>query len=128
MSKVDGVIAALRVLSTQRYGGWVKSRELNRLISQLPGSRFGAIRKLKVRGDIEGEIRPEEFLRYVKSTLAYLEANRDAIAAMHWWSLRPSAAPSSAHTPSAPVDAEFTEVSSRARQVVKSKKGMRVIK
>ncbi len=135
VSKVDGVIAALRVLAAERDSRWRKAREFNRLIAQLPGSRFGRLRHLRLRGDFEGEVPADRFLSQVKSTLAYLEANRDAIEATRPWSWWPSSQLKPQGPPDgqklqeiSPIDADFKEIMPESATIAKRKKGVRLIK
>ena len=95
---IDAIIAALEVA----HGEAEASEEMewdvvaaNRWVALLPGTALGRWRTLKLRGDEHGQISRERFLSHVRATLAYLEINRDAIAAMKPWSLRfrPAAEP-----------------------------------
>ena len=91
-SDVDAVIAALRVVlheaetSTNFY--W-ETHIVNKWIYQLPGARWGRWRELRLRPDSgDSAVRPN-LITHVRATLAYLETNRETIAAQRsWWPFR----------------------------------------
>jgi hypothetical protein len=89
---VDAVIAALKVVlqtvaddsSTSQW----QVKLVNRWINQLPGARWGRWRQLKLKGPSydRKQVYRGDMLVHVQATLAYLETNRDAIAAQRpWW-------------------------------------------
>ncbi|HEY5830586.1 MAG TPA: hypothetical protein VIV01_19680 [Hyphomicrobiaceae bacterium] len=91
-SDVDAVIAALRVVLHQAehstHETWWKIHVVNKWIDQLPGAWRGKWRQLRLRADVGTEARRDRLVTPVRATLAYLETNRDAIAAQRpWWSL-----------------------------------------
>jgi len=106
-NNVDAVIAALRIAQEEAartpYGS-CKVRAANRWINQLPGAWMGRWRHLKLRADDEGEIGCDQFIGHVRATIAYLEANRDAIQSVRFWS-----GPFKGRAPEL-IDAEFTEI------------------
>ena len=89
---VDAVIAALRVVlhtvhaeSSSRQ--W-QVRLVNRWINRLPGARWGRWRELKLKGpDFDPKrVYRSDMLLHLQATLAYLETNRETIAAQRsWW-------------------------------------------
>jgi hypothetical protein len=86
-NEVDAVIAALRVVlheaetSTNFY--W-ETHIVNKWICQLPGTRWGRWRELRLRPE-DSALRPN-LITHVRATLAYLETNRETIAAQRsWW-------------------------------------------
>ncbi len=92
MSDVDAVIAALRTVledAEARHGEfWWKTHIVNRWIGQLPGAWWGRWRRLRLRSDnyAGNDATRENLITHVRATLAYLETNRDAIAAQRsWW-------------------------------------------
>lgn len=127
---VDAVIAALRIALDEAQKSsevhW-KSKTANRWINQLPGAWAGRWRQLKLRGDLDGEVRRTEFVGHVRATLAYLETNREAIRSMRAWSWPLRRAPSS--TVAEPIEAEFKDVTpGEAKQLPKPRKSVRLIK
>lgn len=62
---VDAVIAALRIALDEAQKSsevhW-KTKTANRWINQLPGAWAGRWRQLKLRGDLDGEVRRTEFV------------------------------------------------------------------
>ncbi|MGE5512892.1 MAG: hypothetical protein ACM31O_16765 [Bacteroidota bacterium] len=128
---IDAVIAALRIAleEAQKSGEtfWtVKSA--NRWINQLPGAWAGRWRHLKLAPEYshDGSIGRRAFIGHVRATLAYLEANREAIRSMRIWSwpLR-RAKPQPVVEP---IDAEFKDVMSVEKQLPKPRRSVRVIK
>lgn len=92
---VDAVIAALRTVlqeAEDREGDyWWNTHIVNRWIDQLPGAWWGRWRRLRLRGDSgDSDAKRDNLITHVRATLAYLEANRDAIASRR---LRLPAAP-----------------------------------
>jgi len=91
-SDVDAVIAALRIVlreaetRTREYS-W-KRHTVNKWIGQLPGAWMGRWRQLKLKAtySYNNEASREDLITHVRATVAYLETNRDTIAAKHsWW-------------------------------------------
>jgi hypothetical protein len=89
VSDVDAVIAALRIVlreaeaSTNFY--W-ETHIVNKWIYQLPGARWGRWRELRLRPDCEDSAVRPNLITHVRATLAYLETNRETIAAQpSWW-------------------------------------------
>jgi hypothetical protein len=84
---VDAVIAALRTVLEEAEARhseyWWKTHIVNRWIRQLPGAWWGRWRSLRLRGDNYSgmDATRENLITHVRATLAYLESNRDAIAA-----------------------------------------------
>jgi hypothetical protein len=92
MADVDAVIAALRmVLHEVERQTWVNTFEthiVNKWIGQLPGAWTGRWNRLLLEPRWGGSpvAYREPVLTHLRSTLAYLEVNRDAIAARRsWW-------------------------------------------
>jgi hypothetical protein len=56
----------------------------NRWINQLPGAWTGRWRNLKVRAN--GKVDTDDLVTHLRASLAYLEANREAIKATRAWS------------------------------------------
>jgi len=89
-SDVDAVIAALRTILEEAEARhaefWWKTHIVNRWIDQLPGAWWGRWRSLRLRPDSGNLAQRPNLLTHVRATLAYLETNRDAIAAQSsWW-------------------------------------------
>lgn len=64
------------------------ARIQSRTIDQLPGAWMGRWRHLKLYGDNGTEfVECSQFIGHVRATIAYLEANRDAIQSARFWSL-----------------------------------------
>ena len=89
MADVDAVIAALQVVleEAEARGSefWWKTHIVNKWIDQLPGARR-RWRELRLRGDSGDLAQRANLITHVRATLAYLETNRDAIAAQRsWW-------------------------------------------
>ena len=86
---VDAVMAALRIVlheaETRTYDTWWKTHVVNRWIDQLPGGWRGKWRNLRLRADSGFEATRTNLITHVRSTLAYLETNRDVIAAQSSW-------------------------------------------
>jgi hypothetical protein len=110
ISDIDAVIAALRaVLQEAGHGGtWLKTNTVNRWIGQLPGAWWGRWRRLKLRGNVDREVTRDALIGHVRATLAYLEAQREALGKQRsWWRFlsapkRPIARPEHAGTRIAP--------------------------
>jgi hypothetical protein len=89
-SKIDGVIAALRVALNEAESShehWWKVRAANPWINHLPGAWMGRWWHLKLWAEIgEGLISRARFIGHVRATLAYLEANREEIRSTRRWS------------------------------------------
>ena len=93
-SDVDAVIAALRVVlhevethtNFSRTKAYWETHIVNKWICQLPGARWGRWRELRLRPDSgDSAVRPN-LITHVRATLAYLETNRETIAAQRsWW-------------------------------------------
>lgn len=91
---IDAVIAALQMVlheaeTRTRTHSW-KTHVVNKWISQLPGAWFGRWRNLTLKATYvsTSEASREDLITHVRATLAYLQSNRDAIAARQWRSLR----------------------------------------
>ncbi len=82
---VDAVIAALQTVlheaEERQRELWWNTHIVNRWIGQLPGAWWGRWRRLKLRADSGEQARRDNLITHVRATLAYLESNRDAIAA-----------------------------------------------
>jgi len=81
MAEIDAVIAALKAVLTdveQRpsVAHW-QTRMVNRWINQLPGAWLWRWRHLKLRGDIDRQVRRDEFVGHLRATITYLENRRD---------------------------------------------------
>jgi hypothetical protein len=90
MPDVDAVIAALRIVlheaETRRTEHWWKIHIVNKWIDQLPGAQWGRWRQLQLRADSGSLSERQNLVAHVRATLAYLETNRDTIAAQRpWW-------------------------------------------
>ena len=88
-SDVDAV-AALRIVlheaETRTYDIWWKTHVVNRWINKLPGAWRGKWRDLRLRADSGFEATRTNLITHVRATLAYLETNREVIAAQSsWW-------------------------------------------
>lgn len=112
-NSVDAVIAALRVALSEAErskDSYWEVREVNRWIGQLPGAWFGRWRNLKMDPiPYSSNVRRADFISQLRATLAYLEANREQVAAHRSLFSRGKlkrAAPNSAE----PIDAEFQDV------------------
>ena len=112
MSDVDAVIAALRVVlhevethtNFSRTNAYWKTHIVNKWIYQLPGARWGRWRKLRLRPDNGDLAERQNLIMHVRATLAYLETNRETIAAHKpWWSFGRRATNPVPETPAAPV-------------------------
>jgi hypothetical protein len=106
-SKIDGVIAALRVALNEAERSnvyWWKARAANRWINQLPGAWMGRWWHLRLRTEFGegGSIARADFIGHVRATLAYLEANREEIRSRRAWSWATSRPAKKPH--SGPVD------------------------
>jgi hypothetical protein len=94
LSDVDAVIAALRVVlheaetrnNFSRTDAYWKTHIVNKWIYQLPGARWGRWRELRLRPDCGDLAERQNLIMHVRATLAYLETNRETIAARRsWW-------------------------------------------
>ena len=97
---VDAVIAALRTLlqeaETRTSASWWQATDVNRWIDQLPGAWRGRWRRLRLLGL---SVKREDLITHVRTTLAYLDTNRDAIAAgRKLWPFRKAARKTSVST------------------------------
>jgi hypothetical protein len=89
---VDAVIAALRVVLREaetrtRTLSW-ETHTVNKWIGQLPGAWLGRCRHLKLKATYKynNEASREDLITHVRAMLAYLETNRETIAAQRsWW-------------------------------------------
>ena len=95
LSDVDAVIAALRVMLREvethtkfsRTKAYWETHIVNKWIYQLPGSRWGRWRQLRLRPDNGNLAERTNLIMHVRATLTYLETNRETIAAHRpWWS------------------------------------------
>jgi len=95
-SDVDAVIAALRVVLHEvethtnfaRTNFHWKTHIVNKWIYQLPGTRWGRWRKLLLRADRGDLAERPNLIMHLRATFAYLETNRETIAAHRpWWSV-----------------------------------------
>jgi hypothetical protein len=93
MADVDAVIAALRTVlhevERQTWASTFETHIVNKWIGQLPGAWTGKWRRLRLEPRWGGSpfANREAVLTHVRTTLAYLETNRDVIAAQRsWWS------------------------------------------
>jgi ribonuclease HI len=120
-SDVDAVIAALRSLlqeaETRTSESWWHATDFNRWIDQLPGAWRGRWRRLRLLGQ---SVKRKNLITHVRATLAYLEINRETIAAERrsWWSSRKAkrVAPKElASTAVKPETAEQVETSARPK-------------
>jgi hypothetical protein len=92
---VDAVIAALRIVlheaqTRTREHQW-KRHTVNKWIAQLPGAWTGRWWHLRLKAtySYNNQASREDLITHVRATLAYLETNRDAIAAQRpWWPFR----------------------------------------
>jgi hypothetical protein len=87
-SDVDAVIAALRIVlnEAENTNGSRPTKVVNRWIGQLPGAWWGRWRRLKLRGDSSGRVSRDALIGHVRATLAYLEAQREALGKQRsWW-------------------------------------------
>lgn len=77
----------LHEAETRTYDTWWKTHVVNRWIDQLPGGWRGKWLHLRLRADGSlFEARRDHLITHVRARLAYLETNRDAIAAQSsWW-------------------------------------------
>ena len=89
---VDAVTAALKVVLQTVAAGSATSqwqvKLVNRWINQLPGARWGRWRQLKLKGPSYDpkQVYRADMLVHLQATLAYLETNRETIAATRsWW-------------------------------------------
>ena len=128
-SDVDAVIAALRIVlrdaETHTSQHWWNTEVVNRWIGQLPGAWTGRWNRLLLEPRWSGNTVAyrEPVLTHLRSTLAYLEVNRDAIKARRVWRW-----PLRAGKPE-PIDAEFKVVAEPTEKPTKKPgKSMRLIK
>ena len=112
LSDVDAVIAALRVMLREvethtkfsRTKAYWETHIVNKWIYQLPGARWGRWRELRLRPDCGDLAERPNLIMHVRATLAYLETNRETIAAHKpWWSFGRRATNPVPETPAAPV-------------------------
>lgn len=111
-STVDAVIAALRVvLQETEYSQEeeVLAEVANRWISELPRPWFAAGRWNNLKIDTY-DVPRDDFIRHVRATIAFLEANREQIVANTIWFARKKAERASPNA-SEPIDAGFEVVS-----------------
>jgi hypothetical protein len=125
INEVDAVIEALKIaLEEAKHAKdelfW-DVRHANRWINRLPGAWFGRWRSLKLKAESTGHVERKIFIGHVRATLAYLEANREAIRAMRGWSWRKAKPASNTD----PIDAEFKDISPERNLTGKS---LRVLK
>lgn len=116
-SDVDAVIAALRTIlheaetrvSEYRW----KTHVVNRWIGQLPGARRGRWQKLKLLGE---SAEREDLITHLRATLAYLETDREAIAAERrtWWPFTKAARQPAGEPKEVAVIAEKPQASEQA--------------
>jgi hypothetical protein len=92
MADVDAVIAALRIVlhevERQTWAETFQTHIVNKWIGQLPGAWTGRWNRLLLepRWTASPVAYREPVITHLRSTPAYLEANRDAIAARRsWW-------------------------------------------
>jgi hypothetical protein len=80
-SHVDAVIAALRAVlrDAELTSGTLPTNIVNRWIGQLPGAWRGRWRRLKLRGNAFGNAPRDAVIAHVRATIAYLEAQREAL-------------------------------------------------
>jgi hypothetical protein len=108
VTDVDAVIAALRVVLHYAEHGthetWWEIHVVNKWVDQLPGARWGRWRQLRLPADSGSQARRDHVVTHLRATLAYLETNRETIAAQRssWWPFGRSA-PCSAQEPAAAV-------------------------
>lgn len=132
---VDAVIAALKAALQDvelRDCYSCELRVANRWINRLPGAWTGKWRHLKVHSkilDIFGsQILREDFIGQVRATIAYLETNKDAVAAAtafpSFSGLFRRRKPASTQT----FDAEFSEVPLRAQKVKSPSTSVKLVK
>jgi hypothetical protein len=87
-SDVDAVIAALRAVlrDAELTSGTLPTNIVNRWIGQLPGAWRGRWRRLKLRGNAFGNAPRDVVIAHVRATIAYLEAQREALGQKRrWW-------------------------------------------
>ena len=87
-SDVDAVIAALRAVlrDAELTSGSLPTNIVNRWIGQLPGAWRGRWRRLKLRGNAFGKAPRNAVIAHVRATIAYLEAQREALGQKRrWW-------------------------------------------
>jgi hypothetical protein len=87
-SDVDAVIAALRAVlrDAELTSGTLPTNIVNRWIGQLPGAWRGRWRRLKLRGNAFGNAPRDAVIAHVRATIAYLEAQREALGQKRrWW-------------------------------------------
>jgi hypothetical protein len=130
--RVDAAIAALKVVlkEAEKSGDvWWKARRANCWIDQLPGSWWGRWRRLRLRGDLSGDVERRLFISDLRAVLAYLEAHRNEIKLARAWPWSYSGRATSDHKQTQPVDVEFHEVkSSKGKTSPKRQDSMRLIK
>ncbi len=90
-SDIDAVVAALRAVlqEAEHTSGPHPTKAVNRWIGQLPGAWWGRWWRLKLRGDSFGQVSRDALIGHVRATLAYLEAQREALGKQRpWWRFR----------------------------------------
>lgn len=129
-SNIDAVIAALRVVladAERSRASNLDTKMVNRWISLLPGAWLGRWRHLRLYGDFADMVPRDALIGHVRATLAYLESNREAIAAQRAWPFRRT--PAAPATPAAsPIDAEFRDLGGNGKLPKSSRKLVRLIK
>jgi hypothetical protein len=127
---VDAVIAALRIVlqevERQTWSNTFDTHVVNKWIGQLPGAWTGRWNRLRLEPRWGGSpvAYREAVLTHVRTTLAYLEVNRDQIKAGRTWRWPFRRAPKPA-----PIDAEFKEVAAPTEKPMKKPgKSVRLIK
>lgn len=116
---IDAVIAALKAVQRDAEWRtdltWMKAEKVNRWIRQLPRTRRDNWKNLMIPGDGGGDVRRLDLIGHLHATLAYLEANREAIstqaelAPRSWWPFRRKTA-AAASAPATPITQEGTRV------------------
>ncbi len=132
-NNVDAVIAALRIAQEEAEKNaddddYWDVMTANRWIDQLPGAWMGRWRHLKLYGTSGADVvERSQFIGHVRATLAYLEANREAIQSVRFWSW-PFKGRAGNIAPE-PIDAEFNEITDgRDERPERPSKPMRLIK
>jgi len=122
---VEAVIEALKIALEEARNAndevWWKVDTANRWINRLPSAWTGRWRDLKLKGDSVGEVDRNEFIGHLRATLAYLEANREAIPRAWFWSKHRRTAKQTED----PIDADFDDI---APSEAKLSRAVRLIK
>ncbi|RUP10305.1 hypothetical protein [Hyphomicrobium sp.] len=125
---VEAVIEALKIALEEARNAndetWWKVDAANRWINRLPGAWTGRWRDLKLKGDSGGDVDRNEFIGHLRATLAYLEANREAIARAWSWSKHRRPAKQNED----PIDADFDDVAPSKAKLPRTGKAVRLIK